>query len=125
MDLKSIFAPEYLTRARNIATQMIPPRESASRAADFVEGAANGDSSPAEVPLTEIGGEHLVDVHVDTAQKWTGIRRAIDHLLIQHRGGRALSMRPAFGLPRPVVPCSGGLADHAVTDCPAARLKCP
>jgi UDP:flavonoid glycosyltransferase YjiC (YdhE family) len=42
-DLTSILAPEYLTRARNIATEMILPHESASSAADFVEAAANGD----------------------------------------------------------------------------------
>jgi len=42
-DLTSILAPEYLTRVRNIATEMISPHESASSAADFVEAAASGD----------------------------------------------------------------------------------
>jgi UDP:flavonoid glycosyltransferase YjiC (YdhE family) len=40
-DLKSILAPEYRSRARNIASQMIPPHESASLAADLVEDAAH------------------------------------------------------------------------------------
>jgi UDP:flavonoid glycosyltransferase YjiC (YdhE family) len=38
--LKSILMPDYLTRARNIAAQMMSPQESASRAADLVENAA-------------------------------------------------------------------------------------
>jgi len=42
-DLTSILAPEYLTRARNIAAEMISPHESASSAADFVEAAASAD----------------------------------------------------------------------------------
>jgi vancomycin aglycone glucosyltransferase len=42
-DLTSILAPEYLTRARNIAAEMISPHESASSAADFVEAAACAD----------------------------------------------------------------------------------
>jgi UDP:flavonoid glycosyltransferase YjiC (YdhE family) len=41
--LKSIFALDYLARARNIAAEMISPQESASSAADFVEAAASGD----------------------------------------------------------------------------------
>jgi vancomycin aglycone glucosyltransferase len=40
-DLKSILAPEYRSRARDIAPQMIPPHESASSAADLVEYAAH------------------------------------------------------------------------------------
>ncbi|MGA8332001.1 MAG: glycosyltransferase [Mycobacterium sp.] len=36
-DLRSILAPHYVARARDIAPQMIPPRESESLAADFVE----------------------------------------------------------------------------------------
>jgi vancomycin aglycone glucosyltransferase len=42
-DLKSILAPEYLDQARNIATEMLSPHESASSAADFVEAAARSD----------------------------------------------------------------------------------
>jgi vancomycin aglycone glucosyltransferase len=42
-DLTSILAPEYLTRAHNIAAEMISPHESASSAADFVEAAASAD----------------------------------------------------------------------------------
>jgi UDP:flavonoid glycosyltransferase YjiC (YdhE family) len=42
-DLTSILTPEYLSRARNIAAEMITPHESASSAADFVEAAASGD----------------------------------------------------------------------------------
>jgi vancomycin aglycone glucosyltransferase len=42
-DLTSILAPEYLTQARRIAEEMISPDESASSAADFVEGAAGAD----------------------------------------------------------------------------------
>jgi len=42
-DLTSILAPEYLTRARMIAAEMISPHESASSAADFVEFAASAD----------------------------------------------------------------------------------
>ena len=38
--LRSILMPDYLTRARNIAAQMMSPHESASRAADLVESAA-------------------------------------------------------------------------------------
>ena len=41
--LRSILTPEYLARARKIATQMISPHESASSAADFVEAAASAD----------------------------------------------------------------------------------
>jgi len=48
--------------------------------------------SSIEIPLPEIGREHLVDVHVDAAKKRTRVRRAVDHLLVQHRGGLALSM---------------------------------
>jgi vancomycin aglycone glucosyltransferase len=40
--LKAILMPDYLTRARDIAAQMISPQESASRAADLVESAAQG-----------------------------------------------------------------------------------
>jgi UDP:flavonoid glycosyltransferase YjiC (YdhE family) len=36
-DLRRILAPEYVTRAREIATQMTKPAESVSRAADLVE----------------------------------------------------------------------------------------
>ena len=39
-DLRSILAPDYLARAREIAPQSIPPHESESLAADFVEYAA-------------------------------------------------------------------------------------
>jgi vancomycin aglycone glucosyltransferase len=42
-DLTSILTPEYLSRARNIAAEMVTPHESASSAADFVEAAASGD----------------------------------------------------------------------------------
>jgi vancomycin aglycone glucosyltransferase len=42
-DLTSILAPEYLTRARNIAEEMLSPHETASSAADFVEAAAGAD----------------------------------------------------------------------------------
>jgi UDP:flavonoid glycosyltransferase YjiC (YdhE family) len=42
-DLKSMLAPEYLDQARNIATEMLSPHESASSAADFVEAAARSD----------------------------------------------------------------------------------
>ena len=42
-DLTSILAPEYLAQARNIATEMLSPHESASSAADFVEAAARTD----------------------------------------------------------------------------------
>jgi vancomycin aglycone glucosyltransferase len=42
-DLTSILAPEYLTRACNIAAEMLTPHESASSAADFVEAAASAD----------------------------------------------------------------------------------
>jgi UDP:flavonoid glycosyltransferase YjiC (YdhE family) len=42
-DLTSILTPEYLTRARNIAAEMISPHESASSGADFVEAAASAD----------------------------------------------------------------------------------
>ncbi len=38
--LRLILMPDYQTRARNIAAQMISPQESASRAADLVENAA-------------------------------------------------------------------------------------
>ncbi|MGA9493222.1 MAG: glycosyltransferase [Mycobacterium sp.] len=39
-DLRSILAPDYLDRARAIAPQTIPPHESSTLAADFVEYAA-------------------------------------------------------------------------------------
>jgi vancomycin aglycone glucosyltransferase len=42
-DLKAILTPEYLTRARNIAAQMMSPHESASCAADLVESAISAD----------------------------------------------------------------------------------
>jgi UDP:flavonoid glycosyltransferase YjiC (YdhE family) len=38
--LRAILTPDYLTRARDIAAQMISPQESATRAADLVESAA-------------------------------------------------------------------------------------
>jgi vancomycin aglycone glucosyltransferase len=38
--LKSVLAPEYRSRTRKIAPQMIPPHESASHAADLVENVA-------------------------------------------------------------------------------------
>jgi vancomycin aglycone glucosyltransferase len=40
-DLKAILTPQYLTQARNIATEMLSPDETASSAADFVEAAAS------------------------------------------------------------------------------------
>jgi vancomycin aglycone glucosyltransferase len=40
-DLQSILAPHYLVRAREIALDTIPPHESATLAADFVEYAAH------------------------------------------------------------------------------------
>jgi UDP:flavonoid glycosyltransferase YjiC (YdhE family) len=39
-DLRSILAPEYVTRAREVATQMTTPAESVARAADLLEDAA-------------------------------------------------------------------------------------
>ncbi|BBX45014.1 glycosyltransferase [Mycobacterium cookii] len=39
-DLRSLLAPQYLARAQEIAPQTIAPHESATRAADFVEHAA-------------------------------------------------------------------------------------
>jgi UDP:flavonoid glycosyltransferase YjiC (YdhE family) len=42
-DLTSILEPEYLAQARDIATEMLSPHESASSAADFVEAAARAD----------------------------------------------------------------------------------
>jgi vancomycin aglycone glucosyltransferase len=39
-DLRAVLAPHYLTRAREIAHQMIPAHESSTLAADFVEYAA-------------------------------------------------------------------------------------
>jgi len=39
-DLRSILTPQYLTRAREIATQMTTPTESVTRAADLLEDAA-------------------------------------------------------------------------------------
>ena len=41
--LTSILMPDYRTRARNIADEMISPHESASYAADLVEGVAQAD----------------------------------------------------------------------------------
>jgi len=46
-DLRSILAPEYLTRAREVAAQMTTAAESASSAADLLEGAA-GQGAPAD-----------------------------------------------------------------------------
>jgi UDP:flavonoid glycosyltransferase YjiC (YdhE family) len=39
-DLRTILAPEYLTRARDVATRMSKPAESAATAADLVENFA-------------------------------------------------------------------------------------
>jgi UDP:flavonoid glycosyltransferase YjiC (YdhE family) len=39
-DLRSILAPEYAARAREIATRMTKPAESVARAADLLEVAA-------------------------------------------------------------------------------------
>jgi UDP:flavonoid glycosyltransferase YjiC (YdhE family) len=39
-DLRSILTPQYVTRARELATQMTTPTESAARAADLLEDAA-------------------------------------------------------------------------------------
>jgi UDP:flavonoid glycosyltransferase YjiC (YdhE family) len=39
-DLRTILAPQYVTRARELATRMTKPAESVSRAADIVENAA-------------------------------------------------------------------------------------
>ena len=39
-DLRSILAPEYVARAREVATQMTTPAESVARAADLLEDAA-------------------------------------------------------------------------------------
>jgi UDP:flavonoid glycosyltransferase YjiC (YdhE family) len=39
-DLRTILAPQYVTRARELATRMTKPAESVSRAADLVENAA-------------------------------------------------------------------------------------
>jgi len=39
-DLRTILAPQYVTRAREIATRMTKPAESVSAAADLVEGFA-------------------------------------------------------------------------------------
>jgi len=39
-DLRTILAPEYLTRARDVATRMSKPAESAAAAADLVENFA-------------------------------------------------------------------------------------
>jgi hypothetical protein len=60
-----------------------------------------------EIPLPEIGREHLVDVYVDATEQRTGVRRAVDDLLVKHRLGLALSVRPGLGLPSPSVPRSG------------------
>jgi vancomycin aglycone glucosyltransferase len=42
-DLRSVLAPHYLARAREIAPTTIPPHESANLATDFVEYAAQPD----------------------------------------------------------------------------------
>jgi UDP:flavonoid glycosyltransferase YjiC (YdhE family) len=39
-DLRSILAPEYVARAREVATQMTTPAETVARAADLLEDAA-------------------------------------------------------------------------------------
>jgi UDP:flavonoid glycosyltransferase YjiC (YdhE family) len=39
-DLRTILAPQYVTRAREIATQMSKPAESVTTAADLLENAA-------------------------------------------------------------------------------------
>ena len=41
-DLRAVLAPDCAARAREVATQMTPPAESAGRAADLVERAATG-----------------------------------------------------------------------------------
>jgi UDP:flavonoid glycosyltransferase YjiC (YdhE family) len=42
-DLESILAPQYITRAREVAAKMTEPRESVASAADLVEDAAHPD----------------------------------------------------------------------------------
>jgi UDP:flavonoid glycosyltransferase YjiC (YdhE family) len=44
-DLRSILTPEYLARAREVAPQMTKPTESASSAADLLEGAVRQKAS--------------------------------------------------------------------------------
>lgn len=72
-------------------------------------GAMVSGSAPAgasiEIPLPEIGCKNLVHIHVYTAQEGTRGRRAVDHNLIKHRHGLALTMRPSTRLPCPPVPC--------------------
>jgi UDP:flavonoid glycosyltransferase YjiC (YdhE family) len=41
-DLRAVLAPEYAARAREVATRMSKPSESATAAADLVEGFARG-----------------------------------------------------------------------------------
>jgi UDP:flavonoid glycosyltransferase YjiC (YdhE family) len=46
-DLRTILAPQYVARARDIAARMTKPGESVARAADLLENAASGKVKPA------------------------------------------------------------------------------
>src|SRR5271165_7586503 len=78
-----------------------------------------------KIPLSEIGREDLVHIHVDTAQEGTRAGRAVDHILIKHRHGLALIVRPRLRLPCPPVPCSRRAPDYAAVDRPRTRPGMP
>jgi len=63
--------------------------------------------SSIKIPLTEIGRKDVIHIDVYPAHEGTRARRSLDHSLIEHRPGLALTVRPCARLPYPPVPCSG------------------
>src|SRR5215470_12826845 len=84
---------------------------------------ARGGESASEIPLPEVGREHVVDVQADIADHHPGVGRGHDHRLVEHGRGLSLTVRPRLRLPRPRVSWAGRAADNAVADCPPARLR--
>src|SRR5689334_8019255 len=97
------------------------PKDSRTAEATL-EKLALPSGSAVEVPLPEIWREHVVHVDTHTADEGTRLRRGVDDVLVEHRTGRALTVGPRPRLPCPPVSRSAGLSDHAVFDCPRARV---
>ena len=110
-DLKAILTPEYLTRARNIAAQMMSPPTKALPALLISSRAEmkRGRDHRSQIPLAEVGGEHLIDVDVYAAEERARARRSSTTSWYSTAVESRCSVRPALGLPGPLVTCRTGV----------------
>jgi hypothetical protein len=76
-----------------------------------------------EVPLTEIGSQHVIYVDACTSDERAGIRCGVDDALIEHRRRLSFTERPCLGLPRPSLARSRRAPDDVVLNRPCAHPR--